>query len=87
MGLYEYMLLSETEQWYNLWNRGTFLKHHTPRISNTLYALYNFFVEIELDPVADKIKSKVEFKTGASLERYSGSIVYILIIRTEYIKN
>lgn len=71
MGLYEYMMLSETEQWNDLWDNGTYLTNH--KYCN-LYALYDFFVEVEYDPTSNKILGKGHFKTGETLDRYSGSI-------------
>lgn len=69
------MLLSDKDQWNNLWDKGSFLTHYiTPDHKYALYALYDFFIEVELDPITDKIISKAEFKTGAILDRYSGSI-------------
>lgn len=75
MGLYEYMMLSDTEQWNSLWQNGTFLTNHigTEKKYN-LYALYAFFVEVEYDTINNKILSKRHFKTGETLDRYSGSI-------------
>jgi len=75
MGLYEYMMLSEEEQWDDLWQNGTFLTHHIESDKKfSLYALYAFFVEVELDPRTNKIIGKGYFKTGETLDRYAGSI-------------
>ncbi|MFT7036458.1 MAG: hypothetical protein ACJA2S_004987 [Cyclobacteriaceae bacterium] len=75
MGLYEYMMLSEDEQWNDLWQNGTFLTHHIePDKKFSLYSLYAFFVEVELDPRTNKIIAKAHFKTGETLDRYAGSI-------------
>ena len=75
MGLYEYMMLSEEEQWNVLWDKGkylTSLKFIDKKFS--LYALFMFFVEVELDPVTDKIVCKSHFTEGKSLEKYAGDI-------------
>ncbi|WP_036153876.1 hypothetical protein [Maribacter forsetii] len=75
MGLYEYMMLSDTNQWNDLWQNGTFLTHHIgPKQKFSLYALYDFFVEVELDVNTNKIVAKGHFKTGETLDRYAGSI-------------
>ncbi|SFR65214.1 hypothetical protein [Maribacter stanieri] len=75
MGLYEYMMLSETDQWNDLWENGTYLTNHIePDRKYNLYALYAFFVEVEYDPKSNKILGKGHFKTGDTLDRYSGSV-------------
>ena len=75
MGLYEYMILSEEEQWNDLWQNGIFLTNFKAiDCKFSLYALYDFFVEVELDPITDKIVSKGHFKSGHSLDKYAGSI-------------
>ncbi len=75
MGLYEYMMLTEEEQWNNLWKNGAFLTHHIePKKKFSLYALYAFFVEVELDVKTNKIIGKGCFETGTALDRYAGSI-------------
>lgn len=75
MGLYEYMMLNETEQWNTLWDKCTFLMHYKAIDSKyNLYALYDFFVEVELHPTTDKILGKKHFKEGHILDKYSGSI-------------
>lgn len=75
MGLYEYMMLSEIDQWNELWENGQFLtnrKYKSKKFS--LYALYNFFVEVELDPLTDKILCKGHFKSGETMDKYVGNI-------------
>ena len=75
MGLYEYMMLTDEEQWNNLWKNGTFLTHHIePKQKFSLYALYDFFVEVELDFRTDKIIGKGHFKSGETLDKYAGNI-------------
>ncbi|WP_396632371.1 hypothetical protein [Maribacter sp. R86514] len=75
MGLYEYMMLKDEEQWKDLWKNGTFLTHHIePKEKFSLFALYNFFVEVELDFKTNKIISKRHFKAGDILDRYAGNI-------------
>lgn len=75
MGLYEYMMLSDTEQWNVLWDNGTYLTNHfTSNKKINLYALFAFFVEVEYDPQTNKIIGKEHFKSGDTLDRYAGSV-------------
>lgn len=75
MGLYEYMMLSEDEQWNDLWQNGEFITHFKAiNCKFSLYALYNFYVEVELDQETDRIVGKVHFKEGHTLDKYAGSI-------------
>ncbi|QLG46030.1 hypothetical protein [Costertonia aggregata] len=75
MGLYEYKLLDDTEQWNLLWDKGTFLIHCIEVDKKySLYALYNFFVEVELDNETSRIIAKKHFKTGGTLDKYSGNV-------------
>lgn len=69
------MMLPETEQWNDLWENGKYLNHYIgAKEKCNLYALYDFFVEVELNPVSDKIIGKGHFKSGDTLDRYAGSI-------------
>ena len=69
------MLLSENEQWNDLWQNGTFLTHRIePYNKFSLYTLYDFFTEVELDPETDRIIGKKHFKTGETLDKYAGDI-------------
>ena len=44
------MFLSENEQWNDLWRNDTYLTHRIePNNKFSLYALYDFFGEVELD--------------------------------------
>jgi hypothetical protein len=75
MGLYDYMMLDEAEQWKVLWDKGTYLTHYLEANEKcNLYALFDFFVEVELDPKTDKIVGKEHFKDGHLLDKYSGRI-------------
>ncbi|BFP39474.1 hypothetical protein FGF1_03190 [Flavobacteriaceae bacterium GF1] len=70
MGIYEYLALTEEEQWDILWDRGVFLEHYvTPVVKFSLYAIDGFFVEVELEN--DKVKGKAVFKQGDRLEKYT----------------
>ncbi len=73
MTLYEYKMLSEEEQWNTLWDKGEFLTNlKLINKSFSLYAIDKFFVEVELDPLTDKIIGKKVFKHGHCMEKYSG---------------
>ena len=75
MSYYEYLILSELDQWNELWANGQFItnrKYLNRKFS--LYALFDFFVEIELDTKTNKILHKIHFKTGEILNKYSGNI-------------
>lgn len=75
MGLYEYMMLHEEEQWNELWANGQFITHYiSAKEKLSLYALHTFFVEVELDLKTNKIIGKGNFVSGHSLDKYSGSI-------------
>lgn len=69
------MMLPEDEQWDDLWKNGTFLTHHIEPFNKfSLYALYDFFVEVQLDPLTNRIKGKEHFKSGHSMDKYAGCI-------------
>ncbi|MFS4469135.1 hypothetical protein [Maribacter sp. 2210JD10-5] len=75
MGLYDYMILEDTEQWNVLWNKGDYITHRLDdKYKCNLYALFDFFVEVRLDPITDKILDKAHFKTGIILDKYAGDI-------------
>ena len=65
-------MLSVEMQWDILWDKGVFLEHY---ISNetkySLYALGNFFVEVELEPETLDIRDKTVFKYGDLLNKYT----------------
>lgn len=74
MGLYEYKMLSEDDQWKQLWERGIHIanrKYLNAKFS--LYALHMLFVEVELSP-NDKIIGKKEFKTGHIMDKNVGNL-------------
>lgn len=73
MGLYDYMILSEEEQWNELWDKGEFISHYDADGRKlTLYALHRFFVEVDLSPDTGKIIGKKHFVCGKELVKYSG---------------
>ena len=71
MGLCEYLMLDKEEQWDELWDNGKFLVNYSSiDCKYCLYALYDFFVEVELDPVMDNIIGMSIFIGGKRLEKY-----------------
>jgi hypothetical protein len=77
MGLYEYGILSLPERLQLVWHRGTFLANvKTSQQGHNLYALYNFFVEVELTykETQTVITDAVPFVTGERLNKYLGTI-------------
>ena len=59
MGIYEYNILPEDEQWNTLWDKGEFLTNlQLIDKSFSLYAIDKLFIEVELDPFTDKIIGK-----------------------------
>ncbi len=75
MGIYEFNILPEEEQWNTLWDKGKFVTNlKLIDKSYSLYAIDKFFVEVELDPMTDKILSKKVFKHGHCMEKYSGDL-------------
>ncbi len=70
MGLYEYKMLTEDEQWNELWANGKHLANRKYlKAKFSLYALHMFFVEVELSS-NDKIIGKKVFKTGRTMDKY-----------------
>ena len=75
MGFYEYKMLSEEQQWDEIWNNGNYLTYYINDDKRlNLYSLHAFFVEVELDNTGKKILGKGEFVCGHSLDKYAGSI-------------
>jgi hypothetical protein len=75
MGLYDFMILSKEEQWNELWAKGKFITNlKLIDRKYSLYALHEFFVEVELKGTTDKILGMKTFIEGDLLEKYSGDI-------------
>ncbi len=71
MGLYEYLTLSNEEQWDLLWDKGVHLtSYKSIDCSYRLYAIDRFFVEVEMCPVKDTILGMGVFKKGKKLDKY-----------------
>lgn len=77
MGIYEYMMLSEEEQWDELWDEGKHLcNYQSIDAKFVLYALHKFFVDVELCVTTDKILGKHVFVHGHRMEKYLGKIYF-----------
>ena len=75
MKLYDYIILSEEEQFNVVWQNGahvdTFIDEN---IKINLYAVNDFFVEIYYDGELNKIIYKKHFKQGDLLDKYLNNI-------------
>lgn len=75
MGLYEYLTLSNEEQWDLIWDKGEYVDtYKSIDCSFVLYAIDQFFVEVELDVLTGSIIGKSPFKHGVRLEKYGEGI-------------
>lgn len=71
MKLCEYLSQSEDEQYESIWANG--VRIHSIQLGDSIYQLYavnDFFVEIELSRYECKIVGKRQFKYGMHLEKY-----------------
>jgi hypothetical protein len=75
MGLYDYMILSDKERWDYLWQNAEFITNlKLIDRKYSLYALHDFFVEVELKVATDKMLAMKVFVEGHLLDKYSGSL-------------
>ena len=71
MGIYDYLILSDENQWNTLWEKGKYVdSFKSIDCSRVLYAIDKFFVEVELCPIKEHIIAKSVFKAGPSLDKY-----------------
>jgi len=71
MKLYDYIILSEDEQFNAVWNNGTHIDTFIDGdIRINLYAINDFFVEIYYQAALNKIIEKKHFKQGHLLDKY-----------------
>jgi hypothetical protein len=71
MTLYEFLILSEDEQFNTVWNKGVFVGQHIENeIAINLYSINEFFVEVYYDQKENKILYKKTFKQGILLDKY-----------------
>ena len=75
MKLYEFLGLSEEEQYNTVWSLGvhvdSFIKDN---IAINLYVLNNFYCEVYYDMNTNKILYKKHFKQGELLDKYLNKI-------------
>lgn len=75
MTLYEYRLLSETEQYNVLWGNGVHIsERHDGRFGYVLYQVFSFYVELKYDGEINKIADRKVFSTDRHLEPYLNKI-------------
>ena len=70
--LYEFSRLPENEQYNIVFNTGTFIDHFvTDRQKLSLFAVEDFFVEVEYSSEQNKVIDIKTSKTGRELFKYS----------------
>jgi len=73
--LYEFRMLSDSEQLETVWDKGNFIDNAiTPNHRINLYAIDMFYVEVYYDAVTNKITHHTAFIHGHRLDKYSGDI-------------
>ena len=71
MGLYEFLMLSNEEQWDVLWDKGVYLtSFKSIDCSYQLYAIDKFYVEVEMCITQDAILGMGVFAEGKKLDKY-----------------
>jgi hypothetical protein len=71
MKLYEFLKLSEEEQYNATWDKGVLVDQFIEdNIAINLYSINEFFVEVYYDQIQNKILYKKTFKQGELLEKY-----------------
>jgi hypothetical protein len=71
MKLGEYKNLNEKEQYTILWNEGILIDSCIEgNVKKLLYAINNFYVELWLNSITNKVIWKLSFKQGKLLEKY-----------------
>jgi hypothetical protein len=77
MKLYDFLILSEDEQFNAVWNSGVFVGQIFENdIVINLYAINEFFVEVYYNSNLNKIVDKKSFKYGHLLEKYLDQIKF-----------
>ncbi len=77
MGIYDYNILSEEEQWDVLWDEGEFITSlNTKETDYILYAIDKFFVEVVMHPESSKVIRKSDFLQGQCMEKYIGNLPF-----------
>ena len=71
MKLYEFATLPEEQQYQTVWDLGKLVDNFKVGfVIFQLYAINDFFVEIEYSEAENKILGKSAFKDGEKLEKY-----------------
>lgn len=71
MGIYEFLALSNEEQWDAFWDQGMYLtSYKSIDCYFQLYALGKFFVELELCPIKESILHMGVFVHGKKMDKY-----------------
>lgn len=71
MKLYEFLMLPEEKQYKSVWELGTHIDNfQVGLVIFQLYAINDFFVEIEYSTAENRILGKSTFKQGEKLDRY-----------------
>jgi hypothetical protein len=75
MKLYEFLRLSEVEQYNTVWSLGVHVDTHIKdNIAINLYSINDFYCEVYYDMRTNKILYKQSFKQGARLDKYLDKI-------------
>ncbi len=73
--LYEFLRLSEVEQYNTVWSLGVHVDTHIKdNIAINLYVINDFYCEVYYDMKTNKILYKQTFKQGERLDKYLGKI-------------
>jgi hypothetical protein len=75
MKLYEFLRLSEVEQYDAVWSFGVHVDTHIKdNIAINLYSINDFYCEVYYDMKTNKILYKQIFKQGIRLDKYLDKI-------------
>tara|TARA_R110000782_G_scaffold103669_1_gene191145 strand:- start:33 stop:275 length:243 start_codon:yes stop_codon:yes gene_type:complete len=73
--LYEFLRLSEVEQYNTVWSLGVHVDTHIKdNIAINLYVINDFYCEVYYDMKTNKILYKQTFKQGERLDKYLDKI-------------
>lgn len=76
-GIYDFLALSETDQFEYTWNHGTFLASRIDGDTGfNLYACCNFYIEIIFNKAANNIEGIRVFKSTSQLEPYLDKVSF-----------
>jgi hypothetical protein len=75
MKLYEFLRLSEVEQYDAVWSFGVHVDTHIEgNVAINLYSINDFYCEVYYDMKTNKILYKQTFKQGERLDKYLDKI-------------